>query len=119
MAAAFWLALQAASAPAPQTEAAPVDFDLANVERPHYDVGDRITLRPCDRGDGGAIVVCGRRAAGDYPMAEWERIFPPEGPLRAQRGIGGGAVASLDAETVVLDRGAVANRIMFTFRIPF
>jgi hypothetical protein len=118
MAVAFWLALQA-SAPAPQTGPAPIDFDLANVERARYAPDGSITLRRCDRGDGSAIVVCGRRAAGAYPMAEWERIFPPEGPLRAETGIGGGAVASLDAETVVLDRGAVTNRFMVTFKFPF
>ncbi|HYJ52865.1 MAG TPA: hypothetical protein VEW04_06810 [Allosphingosinicella sp.] len=119
MAVAFWLAFQAAPAPAAQSAPAPIAFDLATVERARYDPSDPITLRPCDRGVGDAIVVCGRRAAGAYPMAEWERVFPPQGPLRAETSIGGGALASIDAETVVLDRGAVTNRIMVTFRIPF
>jgi hypothetical protein len=118
MAVAFLLALQAASAPAAQAGPAPIDFDLASFDRARYDPDDPLGLRRCDRGGGDAIVVCGRRSAGAYPMAEWDRIFPPEGPLRAATRIGGG-VASLDAETVVLDRGATTNRVMVTFRVPF
>jgi hypothetical protein len=113
MAMAYWLALQAASAPAP------IDFDLASLSRPRYALSDQIAARQCDRGNGSAIVVCGRREAGAYPLAEWARIFPPEGPLRAEGALGGGAVGRVFGQSEALDRGVASNRLMIGITIPF
>ena len=117
MAAAFWLALQAAAAPLPApTGVVPVDFDLARLDRP---LAGPIAVRRCAPGDSTTIIVCGRRSGGGYPLAEWALIFPPEGPLRAETSLGGGAIGRIHTEAVPLDRGAVSQRAMVGISIPF
>jgi len=119
MAMAIWLAAQAAaaSAPGPAPAILPIVFDLTSLSRP--DLTDPLAARRCARADPSAIVVCGRRSGGDYPVAEWERIFPLTPPLRAEMGLGGGAVGRAYVESAPADRGAVANRVMIGVSIPF
>ena len=120
MTAAFFLALQAAASPATvPAGVSPISFDLNSVGRPHYDPDDPIAFRRCARGDGTAIVVCGRRAGGDYPMAQWALIFPTEGPLRAETRLDDGVTGRIHAESVGLDRGAVSQRAMVGVSIAF
>ena len=107
-------ALQAAAPP--PTPIAPSDFDLAAV-RP--DEGLRLGLeRECPRSVGDEIVVCGRRPVEAYPFAEMARLFR-EPRIMAEMDLGNGMVGRAYGEQVVLDRGAVSNRIMFGIRIPF
>jgi hypothetical protein len=105
------LALQAAApAPAPQrwampvlTAGAPLDFDLARY---------RPAGGPCFGASAEEVVVCGRRGgAGDYPIAQWARIFAAR-PIRAERDLGGNIQGRIHAEAVPMDRGAVSNRVM-------
>ena len=115
MTVAYWLALQAASATAP-AGLVPVDFDLARLRRP---LAGPVAAPRCASGDATAIVVCGRRSGGGYPLAEWARIFPPDGPLRAETSLGDGATGRIHAESVALDRGAVSQRAMIGVAIRF
>ena len=114
------LALQAAApaqpaqAPAP-SPLAPIDFDLARLARD----GTGTAGRGCRAGDPVPITVCARRSSvGDYPMAEWARLFTP-GPLRAEAGLGGGAVLRAYGEQVEIAPGLVSNRLMIGVRLPF
>jgi hypothetical protein len=93
----------------------PIDFDLARY-RPAQE-----GARGCAGGRGGPeeVVVCGRRRqSGDYPMAQWERVFATR-PLTAEIGLGGNTRAGLVVDSVVLDRGAVSNRVMVRLTWPF
>jgi hypothetical protein len=119
MALALVIALQAAAA-GPAAAAAPpvpgvaaVDFDLAEVNRRQQ------AEAGCRQGQAGEIVVCGRRpGGGDYPMEKWERIFR-EGPLVAEKDIGGGAVARAYVEQVEIGAGQVSKRAMVGVKLPF
>ncbi len=117
MSLAILLVLQAAAPPPPPSLAlAPIDFDLAYY-RP-ADAGFAATARPCDRGDGAAIVVCGRRGAGAYPLAEMAAIFAPR-PIRADIGLAGALRGRAFVEGVEIAPGVVSNRVMLGIRLPF
>jgi hypothetical protein len=105
------IGLQAAASPA--LESAAISFDLAKVRRAPTVHG----LFSCDR-SGGDVVVCGHRAGPAYPLEEMARIFEAK-PLRAERGLGGGAVADVHAEGARMPQGRVSNRIMFGIKTPF
>lgn len=108
----------AAAAPVPEIVLAPIDFDLASVRRLDPD-RDAIRAQGCDRSDPDAIVVCGRRpTGGTYPVGQWERIFALD-PIRAEMRLTGNMVGSAVVDQVVLDRGAVSNRVMLRIRMPF
>jgi hypothetical protein len=111
---ALFLALQAAAAPASAPGPLQLDFDLARFSA----AGFGLPGRACDRGGASAIVVCGRRAAGAYPLAEMARIFEP-GRLVAETRITGNVIGDVHAESVSMDRGAVSNRAMVRLRLPF
>lgn len=110
---ALFLVLQAAAAPA---SAGPLqlDFDLARFSP----AGFGLPGRACDRSGASAIVVCGRRAAGAYPLAEMARIFEP-GRLVAETRLAGNVIGDVHAESVPMDRGAVSNRAVVRLRLPF
>ena len=118
MAAAFWLALQAATAAAPAPAGViPIDFDLSRLDR---SLAGPIAARRCAPDNAAAILVCGRRSSGGaYPMAQWALIFPPDGPLRAETALGGGAIGRIHTEALPLDRGVVSQRAMVGILIPF
>lgn len=120
MAAALLLAIQVAAA-TPTSDVIPVAFDLSDVNTLRYDLDSPLTGNRCLRGDDGAIVVCGRREAGAYPMEQWALIFPPELPLRAETSFGddGSARGGIYIDSVPLDRGAVSNRAMVGIAIAF
>jgi hypothetical protein len=119
MALAFLIAVQAAAGPAAAEPALPglaaVDFDLAEVaKRQQADAA-----AGCPQSGAGEIVVCGRRpGGGDYPMERWERIFR-EGPLVAEKDIGGGAVARAYVEQVEIGAGQISRRAMVGVKLPF
>jgi hypothetical protein len=108
----FLLALQAAAAPA----APPLhlDFDLARYSQTELGLG----RGACRRDDPSAIVVCGRRGGGAYPLAEMARIFEP-GRLVAERRLTGNLIGDVHLESAPIDRGAVSNRILVGLRLPF
>ena len=96
---AFLLSLQAAAAPAPAASRIAVsDFDLAR-HKPSAAPADLHSLFACDRSSGSDIVVCARRAGPAYPLDEMARIFEAR-PLRAETGLGGGAVAGVHVQQV-------------------
>jgi hypothetical protein len=113
------ISLQAAASPAPPPAA--IRFDLAKVRR----APDVHGLFTCDR-SGGDVVVCGHRAGPAYPLDEMARIFEAK-PLRAEKGIGGGAVAGAHLEQVQLGSGnsgsahsgLTSNRVMIGIKTPF
>jgi hypothetical protein len=112
---AFVQAAAAAAAPVPAAGPLRIDFDLARY-RPAED-----GARACAGGAAGPaeVVVCGpRRRGGDYPLAQWARIFAPRS-LVAETGIAGNLRGDVHAESVALDRGAVSNRVMVRLRLPF
>jgi hypothetical protein len=105
------LALQAAAAhPAPVL--APIDFDLARLRPVEFGLGR------CGRADPSAIIVCGRRSRGAYPLGDMAAIFEPR-PIRAEAGFGGNLIGRVFGQSVELDRGAVSNRAMIGIRLPF
>ena len=109
-------ALQAAAPVAPP-DVARIDFDLSDIRRTEGPIGG-LSLG-CSRRSPDEILVCGRRASGeDYPMAEMGRLFA-EQPIVAEMSLGGTITGRAFVESVVLDRGAVSNRIMFGIRLPF
>jgi hypothetical protein len=115
MSLALLILVQAAAAPA--AGPLPIDFDLARYRPAEAASG----VRACAGGAGGPeeIVVCGRRRqGGDYPMAQWERVFAVR-PLTAETGVSGDVRAALNVESVELDRGAVSNRVMVRLKLPF
>ena len=106
---ALLLSLQAAAAPAPPS--APVDFDLAKY-RPSPPEG-------CGAAIGAEIVVCGRRPRQSLnPDPELARRYQTA-PVKAEIGIGGGAVARSFVESVEMPRGAVSKRLMIGIKLPF
>jgi hypothetical protein len=119
------LSLQAAAAPAPAPAydgIGAADFDLAKVKR-----ADGLdTLFACDKAGGSEIVVCGRRRGYAYPLDEMAKIFEAK-PLRAETGLGNGAVADVRLEQVDLGPslspsahgGLRSNRIMVGIKMPF
>lgn len=116
MSLALLIFVQAAAAPAAGPLA--IDFDLARY-RPAQD--GAAGARGCAGGAGGPeeVVVCGRRRqGGDYPMAQWERVFATR-PLAAEIGIGGDVRAGVHVDSVALDRGAVSNRVTVRLTWPF
>ena len=114
MSLALLIFVQAAAAPA----LLPIDFDLA-VYRPSRDGAAAAGACAGTAGGQGEIVVCGRRrSGGDYPMAQWERIFATR-PLTAETGLRGDVRAGVHVDSVVLDRGAVSNRVMVQLKWPF
>jgi hypothetical protein len=113
MSLALLIFLQAAAAP--PAGPLPIDFDLARY-RPAQQ-----GARDCSGGPAAPeeVVVCGRRRqGGDYPMAQWERLFAIR-PLIAEIGLGGNTRAGLVVDSVVLDRGAISNRVMVRLTWPF
>lgn len=113
MSLALLIFVQTAAAPA----LLPIDFDLA-VYRPSRD-GAAADACAATAGGPDEIVVCGRRrSGGDYPLARWERIFATR-PLTAEIGITGDVRADVHMDSVVLDRGAVSNRVMVRVKWPF
>jgi hypothetical protein len=111
---ALLLALQAAAAPAPAPGPLQLDFDLARFSPSGFGLSERA----CDRSGPSAIVVCGHRVAGAYPLAEMARIFEP-GRLVAQTRLTGNLTGDVHVESVPMDRGAVSNRVMVGLRLPF
>ena len=108
MALALWAALQAAAGPAGTL---PVDFDLAKV-KPAEAPG-------CDSNTPSEIVVCGRRPLrNDYPLEEMERRYR-EKTVRAEVGLGGGAVGRAYVEQVEMPDHQMSRRIMFGIKMPF
>jgi hypothetical protein len=102
------MALQAAAAVPPYMM--PVPFDLAKV-KPAEDGG-------CARGEGGEIVVCGRRALNrDIPVEELERRYR-EKPVRAEIGLGGGAAGRAYLDQAEMPQGQISRRIMFGIKLP-
>jgi len=120
MSLAFMLLVQAAAAAAP-----PPLPPTAGLLRIDFDLG---RYRPAESGSGSCtgagadpeeVVVCGRRRQdGGYPFAEWARLFAPR-PLVAEIGIIGNVRGDMHVESVVLDRGAVSNRVMLRLKLPF
>jgi hypothetical protein len=115
MSLALLMSFQAAAAPAPAADIAPVDFDLRHY-RPAEEASD--LLGACPRGEAATIVVCGRRRAEPYPLEEMARIYEPR-PLRAEIGLGNGAAANVHVEEVRFPNGNVSKRIMFGIKLPF
>ena len=113
MSLAFALLLQTAAAQASPLPA--IDFDLARYHPAGFDLGFGQT--GCRR-SGDAIVVCGRRGAGAYPLEQMERIYGPR-RLMADIGIAGNLRGDIHTEAVPMDRGAVSNRVMVGLRLPF
>lgn len=114
MSLALMLVLQAAVPPPPAPLVAPIDFDLAR-----YRPGDFGTAnRACRSGDPAAIVVCGRRSPGTYPLDEMAAIFEPR-PLVAETGLTGNLRARAFVDAVELAPGMVSNRLMVGIRLPF
>jgi hypothetical protein len=119
MSLAFMLLVQAAAA------AAPPPPPSAGLPRIDFDLG---RYRPAQSGSGSCpgagadaeeVVVCGpRRQGGDYPFAQWARIFATR-PLVAEIGISGNVRGDIHVESVPMDRGAVSNRVMVRVRVPF
>lgn len=106
------LALQAAAPPAPGLAA--IDFDLARLPRLDFGIGGA----RCDRADPSAIVVCGRRGAGAYPLDEMAGMFEPR-RIVAETRLFGNLIGDAHVEAVPMDRGAVSNRAMLRLRLPF
>ena len=104
------LAFQATAAPAQPL--VPIDFDLARYSQ------NGLGPDACRRDDPSAIVVCARRGAGAYPLAEMARIFEP-GRIVAQTRLTGNLVGDVHGESVTLDRGAVSNRAMARLTLGF
>ena len=75
----------------------------------------------CRNAPASDVLVCGRRprGGGDYPLAQWSRIFGPEAPLRAETNLGGGVTGRAYAEDVAMDRGAISHRVMVGIKLPF
>ncbi len=111
---ALMLALQvAAPAAAAAAPTAAADFDLAKY-RPSADPD-----RGCGEGEGGEIVVCGRRRRPEaYPYDKMERKFA-KGPIVAEKDIGGGATARAYVESVDMPGGQTSKRVMVGVRLPF
>jgi hypothetical protein len=107
------LALQAAAAPAPALPE--IDFDLADYSQIELGLGTGACRR-----DSSAIVVCGRRGNGAYPLEEMARIFEP-GRIVAERRLTGNLMGDVHVERgdVATDRGVTPQRIMFGLRLPF
>ena len=104
-----------AAAPAPLALAA-VDFDLARYQPAD---AERWALGPaCDRADPSAIVVCGRRGRGTYPLEEMAELYEPHRIL-AETGIIGNLRGGVRVEAVELQPGVVSNRLLVGIRIPF
>ena len=108
------LAFQAGAASASPPPFLHIDFDLARFAPTELGLPGR----GCDRGDPSAITVCGRRAAGAYPLAEMARIFEPH-RLVAETRLSGNVTGDVHVESAPMDRGAVANRLMIGLRLPF
>lgn len=116
MSLALMLVLQTAvPAPAPAVPV-PIDFDLARL--PREPAGPGLATRACDRPDPSAIVVCGRRGGGLYPLDEMAAIFVP-GPVVAEAGLAGPARIRAYVETMEFAPGLVSNRLMVGIRLPF
>jgi hypothetical protein len=110
---ALLLALQAAAAAAPAI--ARIDFDLARFSE--IDLG--LGRGTCRRDDPNAIVVCGRRGNGTYPLDRMARIFEP-GRIVARTHLTGHLTGDVHLERGdFADRGVVPNRIMVGLRLPF
>jgi hypothetical protein len=111
------LMLQSAAAVPPSPALPRIDFDLAAYRG--SDLAGSVTRPHCDRaGDATTIVVCARRAAGAYPMADMARLFA-ERPVTASMRVSGNGTLGIQGESAALDRGAVSNRIMVRLRLPF
>lgn len=66
------------------------------------------------------VLVCApRRGRGDYPLDYWDRVFGPEGPIRAEMNLGGGVQGRVYTDAVPMDRGAVSNRVLVGIKLPF
>ena len=109
------LAFQAAAAPAPAPAPAltEIDFDLARYSQNELGLG----TSACQR-DSSEIVVCARRAHGDYPLEEMARIFEP-GRLVAETRLIGNLIGGVRVERAVLGNGEVSNRLLVGVRLPF
>ena len=105
------LALQAAAAqPAPTL--ASIDFDLARFRPVEFG------LARCDRADPSAILVCGRRTRGAYPLDRMALEFEPE-RIVAETGLIGNLNGYIGVEAVEFPGGQVSNRAMIGIRTPF
>ena len=110
---ALLLAFQAAAAPAPAIPL--IDFDLARFSENELGLG----RDACRRDDSNAIVVCGRRGAGAYPLDRMARIFEPH-RIVAETRLTGNLTGDVHLERGDFsDRGVVPNRIMVRLRLPF
>lgn len=90
----------------------PLNFDLARYR------GDG--SGNCGAAAGTEVLVCGpRRSGGAYPLGYWARVFGREAPIRAETGLGGGAVGRVYTDAVPMDRGLVSNRVLVGIKLPF
>jgi hypothetical protein len=112
MSVALMLLVQAAAPPALAT----IDFDLARYQPAD---ADRWALDPaCNRADPSAIVVCGRRDRGTYPLDEMADRYEPR-RIVAETGIIGNVTGGVYVQGVELAPGMVSNRLLVGIRIPF
>ena len=112
MALTYLMALQAAAQPP-----APADFDLSRIRPLDFDLGE-YRGSACGPAEEGAIVVCGRRQSGDYPIERRAREFEPRLPV-AEIGLGGNVRGRVFVDRAEMPNGEVSNRIMFGIRLPF
>ena len=105
------LALQAAAPTLPA-----VDFDLARLRHSNRDAN---SSRGPSRSEGAEIIVIGRRPPPNaYRLPELPEIWG-ERPVRAERSLGGGAVAGIYVDSVEFPGGQISQRILFGIKVPF
>ena len=119
------LAFQVAAAAPASTVIVLIDFDLARYVASDFEAG--FGTQNCHRSaDPAAIIVCGRRGGGDYPLARMTRIYGPR-RIFADVPIAGNPRGGIHMDRVDLDLGAtqsalpdhISNRIMVGLRLPF
>jgi len=105
-----------AAAPAPPPALAAVDFDLARYQPAD---AERWALGPaCDRTDPSAIIVCGRRGRGTYPLDEMADLYEAR-RIVAETGIIGNVTGGVYVQGAEIAPGMVSNRLLVGIRIPF
>ncbi|WP_114952326.1 hypothetical protein [Sphingosinicella terrae] len=112
MAALFALALQAASAPPPIM---PLPFDLRTIPSDQGRGGPET----CGETEGDEILVCGRRRDDERYRVRMPANPYAEAPVRAGMGLGGGATAVVQVQSVEFPAGQISKRALVTIRVPF
>lgn len=116
MSLAFMMLVQAATTPAPAPALATIDFDLAR-----YQPADAEGWAPgpaCNRADPSAIVVCGRRSRGTYPLDEMAERFEAR-RIVAETGLIGNVTGRIHVQGVEIAPGMVSNRLLVGIRTSF